>query len=76
MASVTSRADRTVGVQPRRHIVTWILACESRRSTIPARSSVPTGESEALCVGQASSTLSARTMMASRAMEMAAPRVI
>ena len=31
---------------------------------------------EALCVGQASSTISARTMMASRAIEMAAPRVI
>ena len=37
---------------------------------MPARSSVPIGESEALCVGQASSTISARTMMASKAIEM------
>jgi hypothetical protein len=43
---------------------------------MPARSSAPTGESEALCVGQASSTISARTMMASRVSEMAALRVI
>jgi hypothetical protein len=45
-----------------------------RGSTLPA--SIGTGESEALCVGQASNTISARTMMASSAIEMAAPRVI
>jgi hypothetical protein len=37
--------------------------------------SSPIGRNLALCVGQASSTISATAMRASRAIEMAAPRV-